>query len=85
MTASRLVMCIAENPQFETVWRIIAWDWETGDLVRRLWMRMHFSHITFLGLKLFDRGQKWIDQGARILARLPRRISDHAVTRRRVL
>jgi hypothetical protein len=43
MMASRVMMflCIQEENQpddLDIVWRMAVWDWETGDLVRKLWL-----------------------------------------------
>src|SRR5882757_3545965 len=54
VTGSRLVTSVslpeddADGPG-EHALRVLSWDWETGDLVRRLRLRSHPSHIVSTG------------------------------------
>jgi hypothetical protein len=56
MTASRVMTSIFvrdSNDPFDRTdweWMMVVWDWETGDLVRKLWSWPHFSHVTFPGI-----------------------------------
>ena len=56
MTGSRLAMYIFlwgdSQPDKIRVWRMVLWDWRTGDLVRMLRLLSRFSHVTF---QVFDR------------------------------
>lgn len=51
MTGSRLVMYLSfwDNSLSDNtgVWRVVVWDWKTGDLVRTLRSQSGFSHVNF--------------------------------------
>ena len=56
MTGSRIMMYIylrdESQPSDVRVWRMVIWDWNTGDLVRRLELLSHCAHIIS---QVFDR------------------------------
>ena len=54
-TGARLVMCILfepDQPRAKEVWRVVHWDWKTGDLVRTPQSRSRSSHCVY---QVFDR------------------------------
>ena len=58
ITRSRLMMYatlrLLNSP---SVWRVVSWDWRTGDSVRVLWLRSRFSHVTFQVLDRSSAGE----------------------------
>ena len=57
MTGSRLMVDISLEEGPQPVRKIGIFDWETGDLVRRLLLQPHPSHVVFLGASPFDHGR----------------------------
>ena len=55
VTSSRFMMYIFLRDKSRPVWRVVLWDWRSGDLVRMPQLGSHFSQGTFPGVRPLKR------------------------------